>query len=84
MRGAADAAMVILKGGPMKKGRHSNSDNEEEIVMEEEEEEVEEDEYSDLQMEMADELQQAIANGDQEKILHAIHGIMMSYQGGYE
>ena len=43
------------------------------------EEEMEEYEYSDEQKEMAKELVKAVKSGDEETVLMAIHGIMMSY-----
>ena len=44
-----------------------------------EKDEMEEYEYSDEQREMAKELVKAVKSGDEETVLMAIHGIMMSY-----
>lgn len=84
MKGAKDAAMVILGlGGPQKKGRRSSHDEESEHEMEEAFEEdyldSENEEYSDEQLEMAGELRSALDGGDEHDILTAIHGIVMSY-----
>jgi hypothetical protein len=48
-------------------------DGDEEVVGEEEE-------YSDDQLQMAGELKSALMDGNENDILAAIHGIMMSYE----
>ena len=67
-----EAATIIL--GPLKgsMGGHSEEDSEKEEMDEEYE-------YSDEQKEMAKELVKAVKSGDEETVLNAIHGIMMSY-----
>jgi len=72
MKGGKDTAMIIL--GKSKK--HSDDDMED---MEYEDDEDWEEEYSDEQMEMADELISAVKKGDSEAVLDAIHGIYNSY-----
>ena len=71
MKGGKDTAMIILG-----KGKHSDDDMED---MEYEDDEDWEEEYSDEQMEMADELISAVKKGDSEAVLDAIHGIYNSY-----
>ena len=66
--------MIILGKGKSKK--HSDDDMED---MEYEDDEDWEEEYSDEQMEMADELISALKKGDSEAVLDAIHGIYNSY-----
>jgi len=77
MKGAKDAAMVIL-GMPSKNGgsRRSHRDEEEEEQMIE----SEETEYSDEQLGMAGELRSALDSGSDHDVVAAIHGIMMSYE----
>jgi hypothetical protein len=67
-----EAATIIL--GPLKgsMGGPSEEDSEKEEMDEEYE-------YSDEQREMAKELVKAVKSGDEETVLNAIHGIMMSY-----
>jgi len=67
-----EAATIIL--GPLKgsMGGHSEEDSEKKEMDEEYE-------YSDEQKEMAKELVKAVKSGDEETVLNAIHGIMMSY-----
>ena len=67
-----EAATIIL--GPLK-SKMGGSYETEEVS----EEEMEEYEYSDQQKEMAKELVKAMKSGDEETVLMAIHGIMMSY-----
>jgi|TARA_Y100000033_G_scaffold47608_1_gene53380 hypothetical protein len=67
-----EAATIIL--GPLK-SKMGGSYETEEVS----EEEMEEYEYSDEQKEMAKELVKAMKSGDEETVLMAIHGIMMSY-----
>ncbi len=74
MKGGKDTAMIILGKGKSKK--HSDDDMED---MEYEDDEDWEEEYSDEQMEMADELISAVKKGDSEAVLDAIHGIYNSY-----
>ena len=69
---APEAATIIL--GPLK-SKMGGSYETEEVS----EEEMEEYEYSDEQKEMAKELVKAMKSGDEETVLMAIHGIMMSY-----
>ena len=67
-----EAATIIL--GPLKGGMgmpDSPKDSEKD--------DMEEYEYSDEQREMAKELVKAVKSGDEETVLMAIHGIMMSY-----
>ena len=78
MKGAKDAAMVIL-GMPSKNGGSRRSRREEEHE-EEELFESEETEYSDEQLGMAGELRSALDSGSDHDVVAAIHGIMMSYQ----
>ena len=73
MKGGKDTAMIILGKGKSKK--HSDDDMED---MEYEDDEDWEEEYSDEQMEMADELISAVKKGDSEAVLDAIHGIYNS------
>jgi len=68
----SEAATIIL--GPLK-SKMGGSYETEEVS----EEEMEEYEYSDEQKEMAKELVKAVKSGDEETVLMAIHGIMMSY-----
>jgi len=72
MMGGPEAATIIL--GPLK-SKMGGSYETEEVS----EEEMEEYEYSDEQKEMAKELVKAMKSGDEETVLMAIHGIMMSY-----
>ena len=72
MKGGKDTAMIILGKGK----KHSDDDMED---MEYEDDEDWEEEYSDEQMEMADELISAVKKGDSEAVLDAIHGIYNSY-----
>ena len=74
MKGGKDTAMIILGKGKSKK--HSDDDMED---MEYEDDEDWEEEYSDEQMEMADELISAVKKGDSEAVLDAIQGIYNSY-----
>ena len=74
MKGGKDTAMIILGKGKSKK--HSDDDMED---MEYEDDEDWEEEYSDEQKEMADELISAVKKGDSEAVLDAIHGIYNSY-----
>ena len=74
MKGGKDTAMIIL--GKSKGKKHSDDDMED---MEYEDDEDWEEEYSDEQMEMADELISAVKKGDSEAVLDAIHGIYNSY-----
>lgn len=74
MKGGKDTAMIILGKGKSKK--RSDDDMED---MEYEDDEDWEEEYSDEQMEMADELISAVKKGDSEAVLDAIHGIYNSY-----
>ena len=74
MKGGKDTAMIILGKGKSK--THSDDDMED---MEYEDDEDWEEEYSDEQMEMADELISAVKKGDSEAVLDAIHGIYNSY-----
>ena len=67
-----EAATIIL--GPLK-SKMGGSYETEEVS----EEEMEEYEYSDEQKEMAKELVKAVKSGDEETVLMAIHGTMMSY-----
>ena len=67
-----EAATIIL--GPLK-SKMGGAYETEEVS----EEEMEEYEYSDEQKEMAKELVKAVKSGDEETVLMAIHGIMMSY-----
>ena len=69
----SEAATIIL--GPLK-GSMGGSDS---YDKESDKEEMEEYEYSDEQKEMAKELVKAGKGGDEETVLMAIHGIMMSY-----
>mgnify|MGYP003130520804 CR=1 FL=1 len=73
MKGGKDTAMIILGKG---KSKRSDDDMED---MEYEDDEDWEEEYSDEQMEMADELISAVKKGDSEAVLDAIHGIYNSY-----
>ena len=73
MKGGKDTAMIILGKG---KSKRSDDDKED---MEYEDDEDWEEEYSDEQMEMADELISAVKKGDSEAVLDAIHGIYNSY-----
>ena len=66
--------MIIL--GKSKGKKRSDDDMED---MEYEDDEDWEEEYSDEQMEMADELISAVKKGDSEAVLDAIHGIYNSY-----
>ena len=68
----SETATIIL--GPLK-SKMGGSYETEEVS----EEEMEEYEYSDEQKEMAKELVKAMKSGDEETVLMAIHGIMMSY-----
>lgn len=68
----SEAATIIL--GPLK-SKMGGSYETEKVS----EEEMEEYEYSDEQKEMAKELVKAMKSGDEETVLMAIHGIMMSY-----
>ena len=68
----SEAATIIL--GPLK-SKMGGSYETEEVS----EEEMEEYEYSDEQKEMAKELVKGVKSGDEETVLMAIHGIMMSY-----
>lgn len=72
MIGVEEAATIIL--GPLKSSMGGLSEE-----ISEEEEMDEEYEYSDEQKEMAKELVKAVKSGDEETVLNAIHGIMMSY-----
>ena len=67
-----EAATIIL--GPLK-SKMGGSNETEEVS----EEEMEEYEYSDEQKEMAKELVKAVKGGDEEAVLMAMHGIVMSY-----
>ena len=69
----SEAATIIL--GPLK-GSMGGSDS---FHQESDKEEMEEYEYSDEKKEMAKELVKAMKSGDEETVLMAIHGIMMSY-----
>ena len=69
----SEAATIIL--GPLK-GSMGGSDSYDKVS---DKEEMEEYEYSDEQKEMAKELVKAVKGGDEETVLMAIHGIMMSY-----
>ena len=69
----SEQATIIL--GPLK-GSMGGSDS---YDKESKKEEMEEYEYSDEQKEMAKELVKALKGGDEETVLMAIHGIMMSY-----
>jgi len=73
-----EAATIIL--GPLKgsMGGHSEEDSEKEEASEKKEMDKEY-EYSEEQKEMAKELVKAVKSGDEETVLNAIHGIMMSY-----
>ena len=73
MPGAKDAAMIILGAKPKSGGMNRRDDGDEEVVGEEEE-------YSDDQLQMAGELKSALMDGNENDILAAIHGIMMSYE----
>ena len=79
MKGAKDAAMVIL-GMPSKNGGSRRSHREEEHDEEELFESEETDDYSDEQLGMAGELRSALDSGSDHDVVAAIHGIMMSYQ----
>ena len=68
----SEAATIIL--GPLKSKMWGSSETEEVS-----EEEMEEYEYSDEQKEMAKELVKAVKGGDEEAVLMAMHGIVMSY-----
>jgi hypothetical protein len=68
----SEAATIIL--GPLK-GSMGSPDS----PKESKKEEMEEYEYSEEQKEMAKELVKAVKSGDEETVLMAIHGIMMSY-----
>ena len=68
----SEAATIIL--GPLKSKMVGSSETEEVS-----EEEMEEYEYSDEQKEMAKELVKAVKGGDEEAVLMAMHGIVMSY-----
>ena len=68
----SEAATIIL--GPLK-SKMGGSNEPEEVS----EEEMEEYEYSDEQKEMAKELVKAVKGGDEEAVLMAMHGIVMSY-----
>ena len=68
----SEAATIIL--GPLK-SKMGGSNETEEVS----EEEMEEYEYSDEQKEMAKELVDAVKSGDEEAVLMAMHGIVMSY-----
>ncbi len=80
MKGAKDAAMVILGLGGPKKDRQSHDEEDHELEVEGDYLDGEEQEYSDDQLEMAGELRSALDGGDEHDILTAIHGIMMSYR----
>jgi len=69
----SEAATIIL--GPLK-GSMGGSDS---YKVSDKEDKDEEYEYSDEQKEMAKELVKAVKSGDEETVLMAIHGIMMSY-----
>ena len=69
----SEAATIIL--GPLK-GSMGGSDS---YDKESDKEEMEEYEYSDEQKEMAKELVDAVKSGDEEAVLMAMHGIVMSY-----
>jgi len=80
MKGAKDAAMLILgmgDGSPKKDRPHHDKDEDHD---DEEYLDSEEDSYSDDQLAMAGELRSALDGGDEHDILEAIHGIMMSYK----
>ena len=79
MKGAKDAAMVIL-GMPSKNGGSRRSHREEEHEEEELFESEETDDYSDEQLGMAGELRSALDSGSDHDVVAAIHGIMMSYE----
>ena len=68
----SEAATIIL--GPLKSKMGGSSETEEVS-----EEEMEEYEYSDEQKEMAKALVKAVKGGDEEAVLMAMHGIVMSY-----
>ena len=68
----SEAATIIL--GPLK-SKMGGSNETEEVS----EEEMEEYEYTDEQKEMAKELVKAVKGGDEEAVLMAMHGIVMSY-----
>ncbi len=68
----SEAATIIL--GPLKSKMRGSNETEEVS-----EEEMEEYEYSDEQKEMAKELVKAVKGGDEEAVLMAMHGIVMSY-----
>ena len=68
----SEAATIIL--GPLK-SKMGGSNETEEVS----EEEMEEYEYSDEQKEMAKELVKAVKGGDEEAVLMAMHGLVMSY-----
>jgi len=69
----SEAATIIL--GPLKNSMGGSDSYDKES----DKEEMEEYEYSDEQKEMAKELVKAVKSGDEETVLMAIHGIMMSY-----
>ena len=69
----SEAATIIL--GPLKSKMGGSYKETEEVA----EEEMEEYEYSDEQKEMAKELVKAVKGGDEEAVLMAMHGIVMSY-----
>ena len=75
MKGAKEAAMIILGTKPKSGDSGRRTKGEAEEIMEDEEYE-----YSDEQLQMAGELKSAIADGSETDILDAIHGIMMSYE----
>ena len=79
MKGAKDAAMVIL-GMPSNKNGGSRRSHREEEHDEEMIEGEEMDDYSDEQLGMASELRSALDSGSDHDVVSAIHGIMMSYQ----
>jgi len=75
MKGAKEAAMIILGSKPKSgdSGRQDSGADEESM----DEEEME---YSEDQLTMASELRSALDGGSDTDILSAIHGIMMSYE----
>jgi len=77
MKGAKEAAMVILGMPSSQNGgsRRNRRDEEEEQMIE-----SEETEYSDEQLGMAGELRSALDSGSDHDVVAAIHGIMMSYE----
>jgi len=70
----SEAATIIL--GPLKGSMGGSDSYDKDSDKEEMEEEYS---YSDEQKEMAKELVKAVKGGDEETVLMAIHGIMMSY-----